>query len=120
MVAMLRWCFDAKPRLNNYQIQSELRKKYKIGSKVLRISQISGWVTSEVKRRKNAAMAAAEDLANMVEEAAAKGGELSAEDEIQVGTDHVEAAKLVGLGLCDIKISAAVVGEWKRKWRWQL
>ena len=44
VVSILRWCFDAKPRLNNYQIQNELKRKFKIGPKVLRISQVSGWV----------------------------------------------------------------------------
>ena len=118
LVALLRWCFDAKPRLNNYQIQNQFRKKYKIGPQVLRISQISGWVTSEVQRRKKAALAAAADVANMIKEAEIKGAELTAEDEAQVATNHTEAA--LGLGLANAEVGEAAICGWKRKWRWQL
>jgi hypothetical protein len=114
VVAVMRHCFDVKPRLNNYQIQQQLKKKYSIGSKVLRITQISGWVTSEVKRRKDAAMAAAADVANMANEAANKGSEV---DLSGVFEDHRDNA--LGCNL-DGNFDAAVLSGWKRKWRSRL
>ena len=114
VVAVMRHCFDVKPRLNNYQIQQQLKKKYSIGSKVLRITQISGWVTSEVKRRKDAAMAAAADVANMAKEAANKGAEV---DLSGVFEDHRDNA--LGCNL-DGNFDATVLSGWKRKWRSRL
>ena len=56
VVTVLRACFDTKPRMNNYEIREELVKRFSIGPKVLRIAQISGWITSEIGRRKKAAL----------------------------------------------------------------
>ena len=69
VVQELSWCFDAAPRLNNYEIHQHLKKKFEIGFKVLRVSHISGWVTSKLKRRKDAALKAACIAATYVEQA---------------------------------------------------
>ena len=114
VVTTLRRCFDAVPRLNNYQIQSDLRRKFRTGPNVLRISQISGWVSSEVKRRKNAALAAAADVANMAAQAAEKGQKLYAGD-YSVFNEH--ANKAMGAGLNDVQITSCVLDGWKRVWR---
>ena len=110
----MRHNFDVKPILNNYQIQQQLKKEYLIGAKVLRITQILGWVTSEVKRRKDAAMATAADVANMAKEAANKGTEV---DLSGVFEDHRDNA--LGCNLDD-NFDATVLSGWKRKWRSRL
>jgi hypothetical protein len=58
----------------------QLKEKFQIGPKVLRISQISGWISGEVKRRKKQlvkAVAAAENMAvaRSGDAAAAAGGD---------------------------------------------
>ena len=42
--------------MNNYEIEKHLQRCFKYGPKCLRQSQIAGWVTSEVGRRKKAAI----------------------------------------------------------------
>ena len=78
--AELRLCFDHIPRMNNYEIHLRLRDRYQLGPKVLRMNQIAGWITSELKRRKEAALGATNKAANLIEQSggAAGGGNCSA------------------------------------------
>ena len=56
----LKSCFDKVPRLNAYEIRQHLKRVFNgLGPNVLRISQRSGWVTGEVKRRKERLIKAA-------------------------------------------------------------
>jgi hypothetical protein len=120
VVAVLRQCFDASPRMNNYQVHQRLKRDFKLGSKVLRINQISGWITSEIKRRKNAAMAAVADAANMVEEALQKGVSAKLDGVFEAHTDRVlsandfEAAVAIGMN------PEVNLEKWKHSWRWDL
>eukprot|EP00656_Telonema_subtile_P021542 TRINITY_DN2257_c0_g3_i2.p1 TRINITY_DN2257_c0_g3~~TRINITY_DN2257_c0_g3_i2.p1 ORF type:complete len:1156 (-),score=187.26 TRINITY_DN2257_c0_g3_i2:70-3537(-) len=130
VVVVLRQCFDAVPRLNNYQIQQHLKKKFQLGTKVLRISQISGWVTSEVNRRKKAALAAVADAANMAAEAMAKGStaDLKLDDVLQAHKvkilstdDNEDAATNLALNagwLFDCtQMTECQLALWKYNWR---
>ena len=121
VVGVLRQCFDAVPRLNNYQIQQELKRKFKLGTKVLRISQISGWMTSEVNRRKKAALAAVADAANMAAEAMAKGS--TADLELDAVLEE-HAARVLSVNgdedptnLNDSAITDSRLALWKYSWR---
>jgi hypothetical protein len=128
--SVLRVCFDATPRMNNYEIHKRLLQKFKLGPKVLRVGQIAGWVSSEVTRRKKAAMAAMADAANVVESALRAKGLLSEspnadeqdldaciDEEILRAEDiiskHVEAMK-------NADFNVGVLSGWKRKWRSRL
>ena len=117
VVAVLRQSFDAKPRLNNYEIHKRLKQTFKLGPKMLRVSQISGWVSSEVKRRKNAAAIAVADVAQMVEEAAEKGQAMSPNDENLAFQQHVGLA--MGIGLVEKEFTPDVLAAWKQNWAWQ-
>ena len=62
VVLKLRWCFDQKTRMSAHVIAKYLVEqygKYAGPSKCLRPAQISGWIQSEVARRKKACIAAA-------------------------------------------------------------
>ena len=59
VVDQLRFCFDTVPRMNAHEIRKHLMHCFTLGPNVLRISQISGWVSSEVKRRKERLVRAA-------------------------------------------------------------
>ena len=57
VVQQLRWCFDRKPRMSPHHIEKHLKShfgKYAGPKKCLRQTQIAGWITSEVGRRKKA------------------------------------------------------------------
>jgi hypothetical protein len=126
VVQELSWCFDAVPRLNNYEIHKHLKKKFEIGFKVLRVSQISGWITGELKRRKDAALKAASIAATFVEQAMTTDGAIDSskldEQQEKIG-DIFEACK----DEFDIE-SAALFGlnlemnpeHWKKRWRCDL
>ena len=78
----------AVPRMNAYEIHVRLRDRFKLGPKVLRVGQISGWISNEVGRRKQAAEAATHSAANAIESANAIG---------QAGADQgVIASKFSG------------------------
>jgi hypothetical protein len=118
VVSLLRRCFDAVPRLNNYEVQVRLRAKFKLGANVLRISQISGLVSSELKRRKEAAAAAVADAANQVEQAVSSADELTC---IQVTElSNAVAAKAFAEHLASLRgqdFINGVLPAWKRNWR---
>ena len=85
VVAVLRQCFESVPRMNCYDMRKMLLKYFLMGPRVLRIAQISGRVTSEVKRRKKGlltAVASAENQAMSNTEPDNKSAELS-ESELQ-------------------------------------
>lgn len=107
--------------MNNYQVHQRLERDFKLGSKVLRINQISGWITSEIKRRKNVAMAAVADAANMVGEALQKGVSAKLDGVFEAHTDRVllpandfEAAVAIGMN------PEVNLEKWKHNWRWVL
>ena len=89
VVNQLRFCFDTVPRMNAYEIRKHLMHIFTLGPKVLRISQISGWVSSEVKRRKERLMKAAAGLA-VSEEAAAMSEAEKQEREQEEATKQKE------------------------------
>ena len=113
VVSLLRRCFDAVPRLNNYEVQVRLRAKFKLGANVLRISQISGWVSSELKRRKEAAAAA-----NQVEQAVSSADELTCIQATELS--NAVAAKAFSEHLALLRGQDCindVLPAWKRNWR---
>ena len=118
--AVLRQCFGTTPRMNNYQIHQRLKRDFRLGPKVLRISQISGWITGEIKRRKGAAIAAVADAANMVEEASQKGVSANLDGVFEAHTEKVlsvggfESAVAIGM---NPKVD---LDKWKHSWRWDL
>ena len=59
VVEELRFCFDQKQRMNSHEIEKHLRTKFRYGPRCLRMQQISGWITSEVARRKKKALKSA-------------------------------------------------------------
>ena len=98
--------------MDNYQIQQQLNTHFLIGSKVLRVTQISGWVTSEVKRRKDAALAAAADVVNMAKKAAEKGAEVDLSGVFEAHRD-----KVLGSNLDDSEVTPERLKRWKTEWR---
>ena len=57
VVAQLRFCFDQPERWNPHQIRLHLKRHFPpYSSKVLKETQISGWITAEVQRKKKAAV----------------------------------------------------------------
>ena len=62
VVKELRWCFGQEIRMGPSKIRTHLQAVFGVyagPSKVLRVPQISGWITSEVTRRKKACVAKA-------------------------------------------------------------
>ena len=112
---LLRWCFDAKPRMNNYEIHKRLKEKFKLGPRVLRITQIAGWVSGELARRKKAAAKAAEDAAHLIQQAC-NTAELNG-DEPEVSDAEIDAV----FGLHSAALQKDYVKEnlpaWKEAWR---
>jgi len=123
VVSELVWCFDATPRLNNYEIHKHLEQKFEIGTKVLRVSQIAGWVSSEVKRRKEAALKAAATAARYLEQAVSSDGvidsaqlekeEQQVEDVFKSCMIQFDFASAVAMGMNpDVNLV-----KWKQNWR---
>lgn len=52
LVAELRSCFDAVNRMNQFEIAKHLKQTFKIGRECLKPTQVQGWVSAEVARRK--------------------------------------------------------------------
>jgi hypothetical protein len=65
----LRWCFDQSQRMSPYHIQRHLKQHFGIYAgplRCLRVPQVSGWITSEVDRRKKACLKIAMDAVSAV------------------------------------------------------
>jgi hypothetical protein len=114
----LRWCFDAKPRMNNYEIHKRLKYKFKLGPRVLRITQISGWVSGELGRRKKAAEAASKDVQHLIQQAEAAVA-AAPEAGLEVGIDDAEIDSIFSNHLAALRKEELheVLPAWKAAWR---
>jgi hypothetical protein len=102
VVEELRFCFDQKQRMNSHEIEKHLRTKFRYGPRCLRMQQISGWITSEVDRRKKKALKSATAVvaaafkAPEVPEGAASEGAAGAESESNAEAEkHADASDAV-------------------------
>ena len=105
VVSELVWCFDATPRLNNYEIHKHLEQKFEIGTKVLRVSQIAGWITSEIKRRKEASLKAAATAARYLEQAVSSDGVI---DSAQLETEEQQVEGVFKSCMIEFDFTSAV------------
>jgi hypothetical protein len=112
--AEMRRCFDAVPRMNAYEIHVRLRDRFKLGPKVLRVGQISGWISNEVGRRKQAAEAATHSAANAIESANAIG-QAGADQGVMIASKFSEY--LAAIHQQDF--TSDVLPAWKQTWRRQ-
>ena len=93
VVALLEKLFNSEVQLSNDQIADKLRDEFKWGRKCLRVQQVSGWVSSRVKKQQQlqkhgviveaAQLAIAEKTADMAAEDEASEQQLDAEEEAE-------------------------------------
>lgn len=124
--AELRWCLNASPRLNNYEIHKHLKEKFQIGTKVLRVNQIAGWITSEFKRRKEAALKAVVAAGNHLEQAVSSEGVI---DRTKLDAEEQNVGDVFDSCIAEFDFGTAVkmgmnpgfdLIKWKHNWRCEL
>lgn len=104
VVEQLEYWFTFHTRLNNDQIATRLKEKFKWGRKCLRVQQISGWVSTfttkqSTKKKKAIVMAAAEEAHDENEVAGAADDELTEqqlEDQDEGKENEVEVSETDG------------------------